>query len=499
MIRLLFIAPWLAIPLVGGVVIYIIYQIYHRRQNLDLDAWNSGPPAPLHREHDTDDLRKLDPDFSQVLFEDFAFRLFSTAQRARTTPAGLASIAPYVSPTAQTQLAKRDPDDGSPVEQVIVGAQRIYSIDVPDAAVDDNNSPNYVRIGVEYEANVMVGNHTYYSVERWSLHARRAAHEQAAESVEGFPVPELRRALASEGHGHAGVRDVRASRRQRPLRLGRRARGPRLDGSAPAVADRRGPRARQRSAATMFAPTVNTAWSDLAAADTALTKDALAARVQLIYDTLNKAWSDNKLEPARGMVSDGLYDYLEYWVKAYVGQHLRNELVDMRMTQPPKVAKVIRDKWYDAVTVRIWGTGKDLVVNTDTDKVLRGSRSREREYSEYWTIIRSASRKGAPIATAVCRQLRCAARDHDGGQLRALRRARHGRRVRLGAVEDRARRHVSALTSARFAAMSSSAIDLSEPCAHLASTKIRSVHRPAKGLRRLPENRRLVGTPPASA
>jgi hypothetical protein len=89
-------------------------------------------------------------------------------------------------------------------------------------------------------------------------------------------------------------------------------------------------------------------------------------------------------------------------VQAYVKENLVNKMVDAHLTQPPVIAKVMRDKWYDAVTVRFWATGKDFVVDTKTDKVVRGSKSSDRDYSEYWTLIRSSARKGAPKTEPVC-------------------------------------------------------------------------------------------------
>ena len=71
----------------------------------------------------------------------------------------------------------------------------------------------------------------------------------------------------------------------------------------------------------------------------------------------------------------------------------------MRLTGS-ELAKVSRDRFYDAVTLRIFGTGKDYVVRGD--EVVRGSKHRERPYSEYWTLIRTRSHKGAPKADATC-------------------------------------------------------------------------------------------------
>ena len=113
----------------------------------------------------------------------------------------------------------------------------------------------------------------------------------------------------------------------------------------------------------------------------------------------------------RGLVSDGLYDYLQYWVDAYKQQGLRNQLTDMRITHSVDREGRRATSWYDAVTIRIWGTGKDFVVRTaDRPASCAARKHRERAYSEYWTLIRSAGRKGAPKADADVRQLRRAAR-----------------------------------------------------------------------------------------
>ena len=52
--------------------------------------------------------------------------------------------------------------------------------------------------------------------------------------------------------------------------------------------------------------------------------------------------------------------YLQYWVDAYKAQGLRNVLANMHITKS-ELAKVTRDRWYHAVTMRVWGRGKDYV------------------------------------------------------------------------------------------------------------------------------------------
>ena len=62
----------------------------------------------------------------------------------------------------------------------------------------------------------------------------------------------------------------------------------------------------------------------------------------------------------------------------------------------------MRDRYFDALTIRIWATGKDYVIREPSGERVRGSKHRDRAYSEYWTLIRSANRRGAPVTQPAC-------------------------------------------------------------------------------------------------
>jgi hypothetical protein len=388
--RLMIYYPQIGLPILAVVIFLVVRSAYKQHKNKD---WDSGPPVELERAVDLDKIRAVDPDFSQVVFEDFAFRLFSTAHRARSS--GLATVAPYVSEGARTALSERDPK-GVPVQQVIVGAMRCYLADVPAQMVEGQR----VHIGIEFEANVLTADHTYYSVESWLFGRDASRTSKPPGAAKTFPCPNCGAPWQSAALGTqvcASCNQVVDNGRfdwvvEQISLASQDERPPSLTAEVPE---------RGTDLPTYKADDRDARWDELAAADPALTEKALEARLAMIYERLNKAWAENELEPVRGLVSDGLYDYLEYWIEAYKKQHLRNQLTDMRITLVD-YAKVTRDRWYDAVTIRIWGTGKDFVINTDTGKLMRGSKHSERAYSEYWTLIRSAGRKGAPKAEPTC-------------------------------------------------------------------------------------------------
>ncbi len=395
-IRLIFVYPAIGLPILGLVIGYLIYSAYRHQQNKD---WDSGPPAELHAAIELSDVRRFDDAFSQIVFEDFAFRLFSTAHRARHSAETLATVAPYVAETARAQLAARAPV-GQPVVQVVVGALRTYRVEVPDAAFDAQGRPLRMRVGLEYEANIATADHTYYTVESWLFGRDADVQSKPPGATRTFPCPNC----GAPWQASQTATQVCAS-------CGQAVDNGRFDWVVEQVSlvssDERPPTLttevpeRGTDLPTYRQPDVDAAWLQLTRDDAALDDAALEARLTMIYTQLNLAWSSNELGPARGLVSDGLYDYLSYWVDAYRRQGLRNVLADMRITHTA-MARIARDRYFDAITIRIWATGKDYVIRTQTGAPVRGSKHRERAYSEYWTLIRTANRKGPALAVPAC-------------------------------------------------------------------------------------------------
>jgi hypothetical protein len=396
--RLIFYYPQIGLPLAGIVIGWVVYSAYKQHQNKD---WDSGPPVDLERALDLARVRQLDPDFSQIVFEDFAYRLFSTAHRARASAETLATIAPYVAPAARAALAAREPK-GVAVQQVIVGAMRVFRADVPEAAKDSFDRPTRVRIGIEFEANVATAQATYYSVESWLFGRDATQTSKPPSAARGFPCPNCGAPWQATSTGT-----------QQCASCGQVVDNGRFDWVVEQVSlsslDERPPTLttevpeRGTDLPTYAQPMLDQHWTGLQLDDPEVDQHVLNARIKLIYDAMTAAWSANELAPIRGFVSDGLYDYLSYWVDAYKRQGLRNVLEDARITRT-ELAKLTRDRWYDAVTFRLWATGKDYVLRGDENgnQIVRGSKRRDRPYSEYWTLIRSASRKGPVKTDASC-------------------------------------------------------------------------------------------------
>jgi hypothetical protein len=388
-LRLVFEFPTFGVPLVVLVVVAVIISAVRSRRATDWDSAPKAVPAV-----DLAALRLLDPAFSRVVFEDFAFRLFSTAHRDRHAEATLAEIAPYVGAGARQSLAHRAPI-GTPIAQVVIGAMRVCELALPVVGRD-----HLVRLTLAYEANLATAARTDYVVERWVFARKSDVHSKPPGRDRTFPCPNCGAPWEAKRSGTQVCSSCgEAVDNGRFDWLVERAELVSSEAQPPTLITEVAERGTDLP--TYRHADVDRAFHDLVRDDPETTKPALEARLAMIYQRLNAAWSSNDLGPARGLVSDGLYDYLQYWVDAYRAQGLRNVLADMRITRTV-IARVVRDRYFDAITIRVWGTGKDFVIRTATGARVRGSKTRDRAYSEYWTVIRSAGRQAAPTATATC-------------------------------------------------------------------------------------------------
>jgi hypothetical protein len=397
LVRLVIDLPYVGVPLLVVIAIVVAHAV---RSQTDLRAaWDSGavrsPPPPVAI--DLEPLRGLDPGFSQVLFEDFLFRLASQTHRARATPAELAALAPYVAEPVRAALATR-PGSGAPIADVVIGALRVIGFEPPAPPPPDAPGPGFVQLAVELELEVAGATTGWYLREEWRLRRAADVRTRAPGAARTFPCPNCGAPFASsDGHAcaycaqvvdngrfdwlvHAIV--VHEQRERRPATVGT------IPEHGTDLPTRRHPEADARLAA-------------LLTDDPAVTDVALDARLRAIHGEITTAWNMRDLPRLRPWVSDGLYDALRYQLEAYARAGLANRVDDPAVTRWA-VAKVVRDAAYDALTLRLWATGKDSTSVLATGRVVGGSTSRPRPYSEYWTVIRGAAARGAPRADRRC-------------------------------------------------------------------------------------------------
>jgi predicted lipid-binding transport protein (Tim44 family) len=389
--------PLFGIPLL---ILAAWITLRQRRDQARRQAWSSAeaPPvyvAPVVRNmrREIDQLRAADENFSLVLFEDFLYALYAEIHTARGR-SQLARYSVFFSPQAAASMR------GPPLREVkaiVIGAMTFVDARgtrgaAPEATVRVRYQSNYTEVAREG------GETSYYAEEEWTLSRKRGAKSRTPDKARVFACPACGAPLDAVTAGRcahcgnlvsSGEFDwiVRSA-----ALLERTPRGPMLTGDTKEAGN---------DEPTLVDPDARDLLRELLAGDPNLTWEAILARISLIFSEFQVAWSARDLGAMRPFLSDRLFEVQRFWVEAYTQQRLRNVSENARILEI-ELARVSRDRFFDALTVRLWATGLDYTIADDTRKIVSGSRSRERRYSEYWTLVRSASKKGGARADRVC-------------------------------------------------------------------------------------------------
>ena len=388
--------PAIGIPLLILIAIGMVVRAAVQR---GMKSWSTTPTDVSKVETTTRDssqprkqlerLRNVDPEFSLVLFEDFVYMLYAAVQRARAL--GSAPLAAYLDPGLASALASPALAD---VQGIVIGALRYTSCSGP--------GPNGIRVELEIEANFVElaksgQQQRYYSVDRVVLTRSPTAKSRPfarASKLDcpncGAPLEALRGAECSYcrqqvGFGRFDWMMAVMESRSRELR------GPLLTSDVaetgtdlPTIADSAAP----------------ARFQELQQRDPSLTWQTLTTRMAHVFGELQGAWSGRDPLRIRPYVSDNLFQTMLYWIDLYVASRCRNVTENARILRID-LANVTSDKYYDAVTVRLFATSIDYTIGDD-GKLLSGSRSRPRTYSEYWTWIRGSARRGTSRGDTNC-------------------------------------------------------------------------------------------------
>jgi predicted lipid-binding transport protein (Tim44 family) len=377
--------PAIGIPL-DIIVIGVILYIYFKKDKAPSVCSVDAVVTPAHRgfAQEFNQLRKFDPNFSEITFTDFCYALYARAQMERGR-GRLEELSPYLSDGARAALVQRNPPNLKAVAGVIVGSMQV-------SGVQGLTSP-VVMIGVEFETNYteITGTDgqkpsemTYYVRERWVLERNRDVLSPKPEQATALHCPRCGAALMKDTAGacaFCGAR-IESGEFQWYVRsitlLSKESRGPLLTSNVPEVG-------------TDYPSVVQPNFQNVAAyfqqSNPSFRWQEFEARVTLIFNELQLAWSTLQWERARPHETDNIFQMHQYWIEAYKRQGLRNALDNFRITRMQAV-KIKEDAFYHSITMRIWAEGYDYTVDK-TGKIVSGSNKRLRRWSEYWTFIRN--------------------------------------------------------------------------------------------------------------
>lgn len=401
LIDLCFEEPQIGLPILAIVILFLVARASLANERHQSGDWNSVAAAPAVPEVPPTEparsalerLRQVDEDFSLVLFEDFLYGLYAEAHHA--AGAGqLERLSAYLSPGARSTLASAVQGE---VRHVIIGAMHLVAVEgMRDEQVSE------VRVTVEFEANFAVAGsngleQAYYVRDQWRLVRLKAARSRPPARTRVFTCPNCGAPVDAVMGGQCSYckKNVATGEFdwlvQQVVEEDRQTRGPMLTDTT---------RETGMSALTVVDPAARGALDALRRRDPAFDWATFQARLRLIFVEFQSAWSERDLVRMRPYLSDKLFDEQRYWVETYRKQHLRNVVAYPHLGRT-QLAQVTSDKYFDAITVRIFGAAHDYTVD-DEGRRVSGNPQIETVFSEYWTLIRAAGAKGAAKAEKRC-------------------------------------------------------------------------------------------------
>lgn len=403
-VDLLWILPWpMKLALFLGILVWAGISHYRSTAHGDWSTASTEIEPPPRRaspaqaphedpssvRHQLARLRDVDPAFSLVLFEDFLYTLYTEVRHAPGV-GKLDTLAPYLSASV---LAEMKAAPQPLVSAVIVGAMRFTRVHghMADVVVD-----------VELEVNLTVTeggkDATLYRVESWSLTRRANAPSRQPERARVIDCPGCGAPLSAVIAGTCSHCNQAVATADLDWRVTR----------AEVEKEERVPPALTGDVAeagtdlpTVVDPDANRALEALGERDKSFSLPAFEQRVGLVFREFQVAWSAQELAHMRPFLSDNLFQTQQYWIDAYKKQGLRNVTENARI-EGIELARIDSDAWYDAITVRVRATSLDYTLGDGGARVVAGSRDTERSYTEYWTLIRGASRTGPTRTELTC-------------------------------------------------------------------------------------------------
>jgi predicted lipid-binding transport protein (Tim44 family) len=394
--------PVIGIP-VDIVVIIIIVRWWRRKNAPEVLTISTAAAKPVKME----ELRRFDPDFSEITFSDFCYSLYAKAQHARGA-GDLDRYAPYLSAGARQVLRQRNVAGLTEVRGVVVGAMTITNIrglDSPTVLVTLLFESNYTELAGKNETS-------YYIKETWVLERGRDVLSPPPEKSKADHCPRCGAALQTRTDGACNYCGVKIERGNfqwyvRAISLQtKETRGPLLTSNVPEQGTER---------PTIYQLNFGRLRAAFEASHPEFSWETFDQRVRTIAIELQDAWTARDWERVRPLESESLFQTHRYWIDAYTRQRLRNIVADYRVITVEPV-KIDSDAFYESITARVYATGRDHTKD-ESGRVVAGSDRDVRRWTEYWTLIRTRSATstgakkvgcpncGAPVAvgaTGIC-------------------------------------------------------------------------------------------------
>jgi len=384
--------------IIAAIVIYIIHQ---QSQTRAIPA-TPPPEVRVRRQNGIAEqvaaLKRLDRNFSAIVFLEFVHSLYCKFYEYSTKPE-FEYLSPFLSAELQGHFGKAQPWT---VSEIVVNGMRWLAVDTTGADSDSID----IEIDANYSLDLQDAHSRYAVVERWRLYRRKSLLSAEPEKMQTLSCPQCGGPAHFTDTGVCGYCGATVQKGGEQWCLGKRivvsTHAVPADEDLAAYAEEQGTLAITIKQSDLIEQ-INAWQQRYGLADwtqfwAPFEKDVIRQYFLTIYG----CWSRRDWQAARHLLSDRLYETNAFWQKMYVARGWFNRLDNLRIEQVV-LAKIDSDLFYEAVTVRIFAACNDYTEDGN-GKLVGGSKSKLRRYSEYWTFVRrtAAERRDQPYALSQC-------------------------------------------------------------------------------------------------
>ncbi len=381
------------VPIIGVPLVFIVVGVVVAR------AVFATPPTArrTHRTHPASRLasprapqqlaalRANDPAFSTTVLLDFVVLVARRALEAVATR-GWEALTPFVSDGAQKRLTEIHAGV-TLIREVVPGGVRLL-------AVERRGEAFHIAVRIEMTRVEVKGDRAerFHADEVWAFRRPAGVVSPAPEVVERLGCPSCGAAVEVTPLGACRSCGTPITSGQLSWQLVAVEVRDRHPATVQRVTRSSGGEEGSYRVKLPADPDLNTALAALKQRHGAFDEAAFAQRTALVFERLQSAWSDGRWSEARPFVTDRMFQTLRFYVEGYERAGLRNHLDDIHLERQ-QIVRVEVDRYFEAITVRLWGSMKDSVID-GTGRVVGGNADVARRFSELWTFLRSAEGAG---------------------------------------------------------------------------------------------------------
>lgn len=378
--------PTIGVPLLLIAVTVIVVRAFmkgssSKRRVPSNDDWVDPTHGHRGRKTGLDKLRAADPGFSMPVLLDYLQLVHRRATEAAVTGAW-EPLEPFVSKAARQQVQAQHTGVAQ-VREVVVGGLTVTAVE----RQGDRFVLTATYLGTRLEVMDSGQERRVFVTETWRFARRASATTDEPEAVTRMGCPSCGAAIDTDRTGacrSCGTPIVEGLLQWRAESVDL---DPRRPVKVPQVGWTQGGIEPSVHAASRVDPELGRRWRDFRSRHPGFDPHVFQRRVKAIFLSLQQAWSDGSWSDARPYVTDTLYQTLRFYIEQYTENGLRNRQADIGLINQ-EIVKVEIDAWYEAITIRIYGTSKDWVED-ESGKVVGGNAKVDRQYSEYWTFLRA--------------------------------------------------------------------------------------------------------------